>query len=173
MIAMVMACHPKVLIADKPVTALDVTIQAQIPSLMKDFNKKMNTSIIFITHDLGVVAKICDRVIVMYAGKMVETGDVRTILKEPKHPFTKGLLQSVPDLRQKKERPHSIPENVPRPGAIIKGCAFKERCMSSKDHCFENIPIPHLYKMKQKDHLARCFLHKEEEGADSHVRAIT
>ena len=102
MIAMAMACKPKILIADEPTTALDVTIQAQILALMKELNEKTGTSIILITHDLGVIAEICERVIVMYAGQIVEQGDVHTILKQPKHPYTMGLLRSVPDLRQKK-----------------------------------------------------------------------
>lgn len=103
MIAMALSCDPKLLIADEPTTALDVTIQAQILSLMKDLNKKLDTAIIMITHDLGVVAEVCQRVLVMYAGKVVEEASVSEIFKNPKHPYTIGLLQSVPDVREKKK----------------------------------------------------------------------
>lgn len=102
MIAMALSCHPRLLIADEPTTALDVTIQAQILSLMKDLNQKLDTAIVMITHDLGVVAEVCERVIVMYAGKIVEEAPVKEIFKNPKHPYTQGLLQSVPDVREKK-----------------------------------------------------------------------
>ncbi|MBM7604614.1 peptide/nickel transport system ATP-binding protein [Metabacillus crassostreae] len=167
MIAMAMACDPQVLIADEPTTALDVTIQAQILTLMKDLNEKMNTSIIFITHDLGVVAEICDRVLVMYSGQIVEQGDVHTILKDPKHPYTKGLLKSVPDIRGKKERLYSIPGNVPRPGSIEQGCRFAARCEEVFGPCYEE--TPDLYNMEKQGHHVRCFLHQVKEGADENV----
>ncbi|MHC0036255.1 ABC transporter ATP-binding protein [Pseudoneobacillus sp. C159] len=167
MIAMAMACNPKVLIADEPTTALDVTIQAQILALMKDLNKKTATSIILITHDLGVVAEICERVIVMYAGQIVEQGDVRTILKDPKHPYTKGLLKSVPDLRGKKDRLYSIPGSVPRPGTIHKGCRFAARCEEVFGKCHEE--SPDLYKMGRTGHEVRCLHHKLEERSDKYV----
>jgi peptide/nickel transport system ATP-binding protein len=171
MIAMAMACNPQVLIADEPTTALDVTIQAQILSLMRELNKKMNTSIILITHDLGVVAEICDRVLVMYSGQIVEQGDVRTILKEPKHPYTKGLLKSVPDLGNKKERLYSIPGNVPRPGSIKKGCHFAARCEEKFGQCHEE--SPNLYQMERPGHEVRCFLHKVGKVGGSHVRVTS
>ena len=167
MIAMAMACNPKVLIADEPTTALDVTIQAQILALMKDLNKKTNTTIILITHDLGVVAEICERVIVMYAGQIVEQGDVRTILKNPQHPYTKGLLKSVPDLRGKKDRLYSIPGTVPTPGTIQKGCRFAARCGDAFGQCQEE--TPDLYKKEKDGHEVRCFLHRLKEGSDNHV----
>jgi len=167
MIAMAMACNPKVLIADEPTTALDVTIQAQILALMKDLNKKTNTTIILITHDLGVVAEICERVIVMYAGQIVEQGDVRTILKNPQHPYTKGLLKSVPDLRGKKDRLYSIPGTVPTPGTIQKGCRFAARCGDAFGQCQEE--TPDLYKKEKDGHEVRCFLHTLKEGSDKHV----
>jgi peptide/nickel transport system ATP-binding protein len=167
MIAMAMACNPKVLIADEPTTALDVTIQAQILALMKNLNKKTNTSIVLITHDLGVVAEICERVIVMYAGKIVEQGDVRTILKDPKHPYTKGLLKSVPDLRGKKDRLYSIPGTVPVPGTIQNGCRFAPRCAEVFGQCLEQ--SPDLYKTEKNGHEVRCFLHKVEEGSGEYV----
>lgn len=167
MIAMAMACNPKVLIADEPTTALDVTIQAQILALMKDLNKKTDTSIILITHDLGVVAEICERVIVMYSGQIVEHGDVRTILKDPQHPYTKGLLKSVPDLRGKKERLYSIPGSVPAPGTIQKGCRFAARCSEAFGQCHDS--EPDLYKTEKSGHVVRCFLHTLNERSDKHV----
>lgn len=167
MIAMAMACSPKMLIADEPTTALDVTIQAQILTLMKNLNEQTNTSIILITHDLGIVAEICDRILVMYSGQIVEQGDVRTILKEPKHPYTRGLLKSVPDLRGKKERLYSIPGTVPRPGTIKQGCRFAPRCEERFGVCLEE--TPELNKMKKPDHQVRCFLYKAEEEALEHV----
>lgn len=168
MIAMAMACNPRVLIADEPTTALDVTIQAQILALMKDLNKKTNTSIILITHDLGVVAEICERVIVMYSGQIVEQGDVRTILKDPQHPYTKGLLKSVPDLRGKKDRLYSIPGAVPTPGTIHKGCRFAARCSDVFEKCLEE--SPELSKMEKHGHEVRCFLHTLNERSEEHVR---
>ncbi|MDF0725931.1 ABC transporter ATP-binding protein [Cytobacillus sp. S13-E01] len=170
MIAMAMACDPKVLIADEPTTALDVTIQSQILKLMKQLNNKMNTAIMLITHDLGVVAEVCERIVVMYAGKIVEEGDVRTIFKDPKHPYTVGLIRSVPDMREKKERLYSIPGNVPKPGSIKQGCRFAERCEHAFDRCFSE--TPELYKTKDVGRSVRCFLHVGEEESISD-RAIT
>ncbi|MGG3467768.1 ABC transporter ATP-binding protein [Neobacillus pocheonensis] len=171
MIAMAMACNPKVLIADEPTTALDVTIQAQILALMKDLNKKTNTSIILITHDLGVVAEICERVIVMYAGQIVEQGDVRRILKDPQHPYTKGLLKSVPDLRGKKDRLYSIPGTVPTPGTVLKGCRFAARCADSFGRC--HVESPDLFEMENVGHEVRCFLHTLKEESDQNVRVTS
>ncbi|MDF1508129.1 ABC transporter ATP-binding protein [Robertmurraya sp. DFI.2.37] len=156
MIAMALSCDPKLLIADEPTTALDVTIQAQILSLMKDLNKKLDTAIIMITHDLGVVAEVCQRVLVMYAGKVVEEASVSEIFKNPKHPYTIGLLQSVPDVREKKERLYSIPGNVPRPGTITTGCRFAARCDKVQERCLTE--DPELYKQGD-GHYVRCFLH--------------
>lgn len=156
MIAMALSCDPKLLIADEPTTALDVTIQAQILTLMKDLNKKLDTAIIMITHDLGVVAEVCQRVIVMYAGKVVEEANVQEIFKNPKHPYTVGLLQSVPDVREKKDRLYSIPGNVPKPGTVLKGCRFAARCEKAHDRCF--VEDPDLYK-QDDGHYVRCFLH--------------
>ena len=108
MIAMALVCDPNVLIADEPTTALDVTIQAQILKLMKELNTRLNTAVLLITHDLGVVAETCERVIVMYAGQIIEEAPVKTIFENPQHPYTKGLIQSVPDMRYKKDRLYSI-----------------------------------------------------------------
>jgi peptide/nickel transport system ATP-binding protein len=157
MIAMAMACKPKILIADEPTTALDVTIQAQILALMKELNEKTGTSIILITHDLGVVAEICERVIVMYAGQIVEQGDVHTILKHPKHPYTMGLLRSVPDLREKKDRLYSIPGNVPVPAQHHLGCKFAPRCSQVFDPCLKS--LLQLANTEKLGHDVRCLLH--------------
>lgn len=163
MIAMAMACEPEVLIADEPTTALDVTIQAQILDLMHRLNDEMQTSIILITHDLGVVAEVCERVVVMYAGKVVEEGTVRAIYKNPKHPYTKGLIQSVPDMRSKTERLYSIPGNVPKPGTLKVGCPFAARCDYVFDRC--TVENPQLIDTGNGQKV-RCFLHdKREEEA--------
>lgn len=162
MIAMAMACNPKVLIADEPTTALDVTIQSQILTLMKELNEKTQTSIILITHDLGVVAEVCDRVIVMYAGQIVEQGDVKTIFQNPKHPYTKGLLKSIPHVHKKEDRLYSIPGNVPRPGTIKQGCYFAPRCDKAMKRCMQH--SPRFYETESPDHVVRCFLHEEMEG---------
>lgn len=162
MIAMALSCQPRLLIADEPTTALDVTIQAQILSLMRSLNDKLETAIIMITHDLGVVAEVCQRVIVMYAGKIVEEGDVVDIFKNPKHPYTIGLLKSIPDILEKKERLYSIPGNVPKPGSILNGCRFAARCGFVHERCLtEN---PSLYTTEDSDHFVRCFLHDKGES---------
>lgn len=168
MIAMALVCDPKVLIADEPTTALDVTIQAQILKLMKDLNTRLNTAIILITHDLGVVAETCERVVVMYAGKVVEEGPVERIFTNPQHPYTKGLLASVPDMRFKKQSLYSIPGNVPKPGSIKEGCRFAARCSEVFGRC--TVESPPLYQTAP-DHKTRCFLYDPEE-VTAHDRAI-
>ena len=135
MIAMALVCDPKVLIADEPTTALDVTIQAQILKLMRELNTRLNTAVLLITHDLGVVAETCERVIVMYAGQVIEEASVKKIFEDPQHPYTKGLIQSVPDMRYKKDRLYSIPGNVPKPGPVQQGCRFAARCEFAFDRC--------------------------------------
>ncbi|GEB78458.1 ABC transporter ATP-binding protein [Sporolactobacillus inulinus] len=157
MIAIAMSCNPKVLIADEPTTALDVTIQAQILDLMIKLNKETNTAIIMITHDLGVVAQMCQRVVVMYAGKIVEEGPVKDIFNHPQHPYTEGLIQSIPDLHGKKERLYTIKGSVPKPGSITKGCLFAPRCEFVMDKCRENTP-----ELSGGAHKSRCFLHQEQ-----------
>lgn len=160
MIAMALVCNPKILIADEPTTALDVTIQAQILKLIKDLNCRLNTAVLLITHDLGVVAETCERVIVMYAGQIVEEAPVQEIFRNPRHPYTQGLLQSVPDMRYKKSELYSIPGNVPKPGSITKGCRFAPRCPHAFDRCRSETPA--LYKTGD-NHNARCFLLIENE----------
>ncbi|MET3576296.1 ABC transporter ATP-binding protein [Bhargavaea ullalensis] len=162
MIAMALVCEPNVLIADEPTTALDVTIQAQILKLMKELNERLNTAVLLITHDLGVVAETCERVIVMYAGQVVEEGPVEQIFGHPQHPYTEGLLKSVPDMRFKQERLEPIPGNVPRPGSIRHGCRFAARCPYRFDRCTSEDPA--LY-VTQPDHFARCFLRDGKEAA--------
>ena len=164
MIAMALLCNPKLLIADEPTTALDVTIQSQILKLMKELNNQFKTAVLLITHDLGVVAEVCERVVVMYAGQIVEEAPVEEIFKNPQHPYTKGLLQSVPDMRYKKETLYSIKGNVPKPGSIQMGCRFAPRCEYATERCMtEN---PSLYEVSQTIvHKSRCFL-QETEGID-------
>jgi peptide/nickel transport system ATP-binding protein len=161
MIAMAMVSEPKLLIADEPTTALDVTIQAQILRLMKQLNKEYQTAIMLITHDLGVVAEVCQRVVVMYAGKIVEEGDVNSIYKDPKHPYTIGLIKSVPNVKRKVDQLYSIPGNVPKPGSIERGCAFATRCGHAMERCF--IKIPELLYVGDGQQV-RCFLHEIDEG---------
>lgn len=135
MIAMALSCNPQILVADEPTTALDVTIQAQILELMKKLRGALGMSMILITHDLGVVAETADDVIVMYAGKIVEQGPVREIFKNPKHPYTRGLLDSIPRLNVKKERLDTIPGIVPSLSQLPKGCRFQTRCQHVMESC--------------------------------------
>ena len=133
MIAMAVCCNPKLLIADEPTTALDVTIQAQILDLMRDIKEKLNTSILLITHDLGVVAEMADYVVVMYAGKVIEEAPVLELFKNPLHPYTQGLLKSKPSVNGNETRLYSIPGQVPNPVGMPDNCYFNERC----DRCME------------------------------------
>lgn len=160
MIAMAMSCRPKLLIADEPTTALDVTIQAQILDLMRKVREESGTSIMLITHDLGVVAEMCDRVVVMYAGKVVEESDIYTIFENPKHPYTKGLLDSMPKIGQKTSRLDSIPGNVPTPGNMPEGCKFAPRCSSVMDIC--RVSDPELITVAS-GHSCRCWLYQSNE----------
>ncbi|KKK37392.1 peptide ABC transporter ATP-binding protein [Mesobacillus campisalis] len=141
MIAMALACNPSLLIADEPTTALDVTIQAQILNVMKELQKDTDISILIITHDLGVVAEMADRVLVMYCGEIVEEGDVYSLFQNPQHPYTKGLLASVPKLRGASEKHlHTIPGTVPNPLELPKGCNFSSRCSFATDKCLSDAP---------------------------------
>ncbi len=141
MIAMALACRPQLLIADEPTTALDVTIQAQILDLMTSLQREMGTSILLITHDLGVVAEVCKSVVVMYAGQIVEKAPVEAIFANAAHPYTRGLLNSVPQLGRKVERLPTIEGSVPRPGMVITGCRFRERCKFAIDKCSQQQPV--------------------------------
>ncbi|OWJ67411.1 ABC transporter ATP-binding protein [Inquilinus limosus] len=135
MIAMAIACNPKLLIADEPTTALDVTIQAQVLDLMKRIRATLNTAVLLISHDLGVIADICERVIVMYAGRVVEDADVRSIFRRPSHPYTQGLLQSIPRLDDDRRRLYQIAGSVPQAGSLGAGCPFQPRCPLRVDRC--------------------------------------
>ena len=170
MIAMAMICEPKLLIADEPTTALDVTIQAQILELMKNLNKETDTAIMMITHDLGVVAQMCQRVIVMYAGRVVEEGKVQTVFQNPKHPYTIGLLQSIPDMRIKKERLYSIPGNVPKPGTSKLGCQFAPRCSHAMEQCLSETPSLLTFDEGQQ---VRCWLYEDGKGAPLHDSTVS
>lgn len=158
MIAMAMACNPKILIADEPTTALDVTIQAQILDLMKDLSETNETAILLITHDLGVVAEMCDRVVVMYGGRAVEESDVYSIFANPQHPYTQGLLESIPVIGERVSRLKSIPGNVPVPSNMPEGCKFAPRCPFAMDICWEKEPE---LKEIEEGHSCRCWLHEE------------
>ncbi len=140
MIAMALACNPKLLIADEPTTALDVTIQAQVVDLMQKLKNESNSATILITHDLGLVAEMCERVIVMYAGKVVEEADVRTVFRNPMHPYTIGLLNCIPSLETEREWLDSIPGNVPIPLNMPKGCSFEPRCSQASELCRQKEP---------------------------------
>ncbi|PTM58103.1 peptide/nickel transport system ATP-binding protein [Desmospora activa DSM 45169] len=161
MIAIAIACNPKLLIADEPTTALDVTIQAQILDLMRDVKEKLQTSILLITHDLGVVAEMAERVVVMYAGKVVEEAEVTDLFDNPAHPYTTGLIQSVPSLDEEKERLFSIKGNVPAPDELPQGCKFAPRCPKAWEKCYQEEPA--LYEAGSQRRV-RCFLYEEGEG---------
>ncbi|USK36496.1 ABC transporter ATP-binding protein (plasmid) [Bacillus sp. F19] len=161
MIAMAMACNPSLLIADEPTTALDVTIQAQILDLMNDLKNNNDTAILLITHDLGVVAEMADRVMVMYYGQIVEEADVKTIFKNPQHPYTIGLLNSIPSLEDELDMLQPIEGNVPNIGEVTKGCPFFSRCTHAISKCLEQNPP--LVK-KNKEHSVRCWLYLNEEA---------
>ena len=162
MIAMALSCNPMLLIADEPTTALDVTIQAQILDIMKKMKEEMDSSIIFITHDLGVVAEMADRVVVMYAGKIVEEGRVEEIFNNPKHPYTKGLLKSIPRLEGKrKENLHVIEGMVPNIYNLPKGCKFNPRCEYSMDICKLQEPSLRIIDNKGEKKCACWLLGKE------------
>lgn len=167
MIAMALVCRPKLLIADEPTTALDVTVQAQIMRLMKQLCNEAGTAIMLITHDLGVVAEMADRVIVMYAGQVVESTDVFTLFESPRHPYTLGLMRSVPSIDEDQEELVSIPGSVPSNYEDIPGCRFFNRCPFSQEHC--RLHVPPLFDTGD-GHLSRCFEWKSlthEQGGDS------
>jgi oligopeptide/dipeptide ABC transporter ATP-binding protein len=165
MIAMALACVPELLIADEPTTALDVTIQAQILDLMRDLRNKVGASVVLITHDLGVVAEMAERVAVMYAGRIVEQADVKTLFAEPLHPYTQGLMGSIPILGKIKERLEVIPGSVPNLVDLPPGCRFAPRCKARIDHqlqiCTETEPD---LIQASPDHIVRCWLYQDRAG---------
>lgn len=160
MIAMALSCNPKLLIADEPTTALDVTIQAQILDLMRNIKEKLNTAIMLITHDLGVIAEMADYVVVMYAGKVAEEAPVKELFKEPMHPYTMGLLKSKPILNQEEKRLYSIPGQVPNPIGMPDHCYFCDRCDKAIDICKKQIPP---LKEVKPGHKVACWLYEEEK----------
>jgi len=169
MIAMALACNPKLLIADEPTTALDVTIQAQILELLDDLRKQRELAVLLITHDLGVVAEVADRVAVMYTGKIVEESPVDELFARPKHPYTEGLLRSVPKLTSehviKQERLETIEGTVPRPTDLPPGCHFAPRCSHRMPRCIEGeIPLYHI----EGEVSVRCVLYDRAADAADH-----
>ncbi len=162
MIAMALSCNPEVLIADEPTTALDVTIQAQILELIDKLRNKIGMAVLLITHDLGVVAETADRVVVMYCGRIVEQADVKDIFTDPLHPYTKGLLESIPRMEEDKDRLFMIKGVVPDPTKLPKGCSFADRCDNCMEKCKEHMPA--LVDVNGRK--VRCFLHSDEEEAD-------
>lgn len=170
MIAMALACVPDLLIADEPTTALDVTIQAQILDLMRDMRTQLGSAMILITHDLGVIAEMADRVAVMYAGEIVEQSSVATLFDQPLHPYTKGLIGSIPVLGEVRDRLDVIPGSVPNLVNLPTGCRFAPRCMARVEH---NLSIcadkrPELKELSE-GHKVRCWLYQD---ADQHVAPI-
>jgi oligopeptide/dipeptide ABC transporter ATP-binding protein len=157
MIAMALVCDPDILIADEPTTALDVTIQAQILELIKAMQEETQAAVILITHDLAVIAETVDRVIVMYAGKIVETGDVKTIFAEAKHPYTRGLLKSIPVLGEPGKVLESIEGRVPNLIDLPPGCHFANRCPHVRDRC--RMEPPRLVDVDSGAHQVRCNLY--------------
>jgi oligopeptide/dipeptide ABC transporter ATP-binding protein len=158
MIAMALSCQPKLLIADEPTTALDVTIQAQVLHLLKEIQREMGMAVMLITHDLGVVAEIADHVAVMYAGRILEYGPIEAIFEQVRHPYTKGLMQSIPLLEEKKSRLNAIPGQVPNPIDLPVGCKFHPRCYLMIEECKKEEPP--LFQVNG-DHFSRCIRWKE------------
>jgi peptide/nickel transport system ATP-binding protein len=156
MIAMALSCSPQVVIADEPTTALDVMIQAQILELLDDLRKKLGLAIIFVTHDLGVVAEMCDSVLVMYGGVTAEYASVDVIYNSPRHPYTQELLKAFPDLFKPEKRLTSIPGYPPKLDALPAGCRFAPRCPLAFERCF--VEMPALHSLNGGDHIASCHL---------------
>jgi peptide/nickel transport system ATP-binding protein len=164
MIAMALMCEPELIIADEPTTALDVTIQAQILRLLADLQREMNMAMMLVTHDLGVVARIADKVVVMYAGEVVESGSAREIFENPRHPYTRGLLRCIPIPGRTKPGEHlgSIPGIVPSLIGAVEGCAFRSRCDVAEDACAAAVPVRH----SGGDHVYRC-IHDAPAGVST------
>jgi oligopeptide/dipeptide ABC transporter ATP-binding protein len=165
MIAMALACEPELLIADEPTTALDVTIQAQILDLMRNLRDETGTAIVLITHDLGVVAEMCDRVAVMYAGEIVEQTDVTTLFRDPLHPYTRGLIASIPVVGRVQDELAVIPGNVPNLIDLPKGCRFAPRCLTriEQDVVMALEVHPEL-KPLGPGHTVRCWVYHDARG---------
>ncbi len=168
-IAIALACNPGVLIADEPTTALDVTIQAQVLAMMKKLRDERGMSMIMITHDLGIIADVCDEVAIMYAGRIVEYGTLRDVFNHTKHPYTEGLFNSLPNIRNREERLRPIPGLMPDPSKLPKGCAFAPRCQYATEACREKRPEE---RMVSDTHMVACTayddpdfrIHRPEKG---------
>ena len=160
-IAIALACNPRLLIADEPTTALDVTIQAQVLEMINQLKKKYNTSMLLITHDLGVVAQNCDDVAIVYAGEIVEVGSIHDVYKDTMHPYTEGLFGSVPSLSSTEKRLHAIDGMMPDPTKLPDGCKFYERCPYATEKCEHN--LPELREVKP-GHKVRCHKYDKEGG---------
>ena len=155
-IAIALACNPELLIADEPTTALDVTIQAQVLKMIKELKNEMDTSLILISHNLGVVAQVCENVAIMYAGRIVEFGALRDVFSKPLHPYTEGLLNSIPRIEVEKERLIPIRGMMPDPSIVPSGCIFKPRCPYAKEECSVQAPIV----SKISDRRVMCLMHE-------------
>jgi len=158
LIAMALACNPALLIADEPTTALDVTIQAQVLEVMRDLKSKVQTSMVLITHDLGVVSEVCDHVAIMYAGKIIEAGSIEQIFTEPRHPYTVGLFNSIPNPKRKNLRLEPIAGLMPEPTDLPTGCSFHPRCPKALPRCSEVVPSDVLI---EHGHYVACVLYEE------------
>ncbi len=156
-IAMALACNPKLLIADEPTTALDVTIQAQVLELMKDLKEKYDTSMLMITHDLGIVSEVCDKVAIIYAGEVVEYGSLEHIYRNPQHPYTNGLFGSLPDISKDVEFLSPIEGLMPDPAALPAGCKFNPRCKYACLLCAERAPV---LTETEPGHFVRCLIYE-------------
>jgi len=161
MIAMALACEPDILICDEPTTALDVTIQAQILDLIRKLNREKGTSIIMITHDFGVVSELCERVIVMYTGKIVEEAPAEKIFEKPLHPYTEGLIESIPQIMDQRKTLSTIDGTVPNPTETITGCSFWPRCRYATEKC--KIEEPPVFCVSQ-DRKVRCWRYDKQNG---------
>lgn len=158
MIAMALACQPQILIADEPTTALDVTIQAQILDLIRELNEELGTSVIFITHDLGVVSELCDTVIVMYTGHIVEQAPAKELFEDPKHPYTKGLLHAIPRITKERKPLETIEGAVPNPTERMEGCSFSPRCPYAMERCKKEAPPERAISSKRQ---VRCWMYEK------------
>lgn len=158
LIAMALACNPSLLIADEPTTALDVTIQAQVLEVMRDLKSKVQTSMILITHDLGVVSEVCDHVAIMYAGKIIEAGKIQQIFAKPRHPYTVGLFNSIPNPERKNQRLEPIAGLMPEPTDLPRGCRFHPRCPEAMPRCSEVVPSDVFI---EQGHYVACLLYNE------------
>jgi peptide/nickel transport system ATP-binding protein/oligopeptide transport system ATP-binding protein len=167
MIAIALSCEPRLLIADEPTTALDVTIQAQILDLLVDLQKKRGMALLLITHDLGVIAEVCDRVVVMYGGQIVEMGTTEDVLRRPEHPYTRGLLASLPGTADRDVRLNPIPGTVPSPVDWPVGCRFEDRCSQAEERCARSAPKL-LPVEAASGRSARCWLVHPDASADAH-----